>query len=205
MQTTSILSRLVPDFYLETPAPHTFRRAIILILLLHQLVVTFPSQQPYLDQIKYLVPNLLERPSAAYSWISTLARSLRTLNFVQFETLSHPDAFEYLLPLSPPISSSDVTAAKWFRELPQIALRALVSRLRLKARDEAWLVIRNAYRELSSSDEMQMWLGKRLFFDSFGSEATVVRFHTWVQERCRDGQLRSKEGTEGRWIVCKAR
>jgi len=201
-QTTSILSRLVPDFYSETPIPHTSRRAIILILLLHQLVASFPSQQAYLNQIKHLVPNSLERPSAAYSWISTLTRSLRTLNFVQFETLSHPDAFEHLLPFSPPIPSSDVVAAK---ELPRIALHALVSRLRLKARDEAWIVVRNAYRELSSSDETQMWLGKRLFFDSFGSDATVVRFHDWVQERCRDGELRSKEGVEGRWTVCRAR
>lgn len=205
VQTTSVLSRLVPDIYSASSAPQPFRLTTILILLLHQLVISFPSQQPYLDQIKHLVPNLLERPSAAYLWISALARSLRTSNFVQFEKLSHPDAFEHLLPSSRSIPSSNIKTTTVFRDLPRNAILALVSQLRLKARDETWRVVRNAYRELSSSDETQMWLGKRLFFDSFGSEATVVRFDEWVRERCRDGQLRPKEGVEGRWMVCKAR
>lgn len=205
VQTTSILSRLVPNIYSAVPTPQPFRLITILILLLHQLVIAFPSQQPYLDQIRCVVPNLLERPSAAYLWISTLSRSLRTLNFVQFERLSRSDAFEHLLPPSRPIPSSNVMATTVFHDLPRIAVNALVSRLRLKARDEAWMVVRNAYRELSSSDETQAWLGKRLFFNSFGSEATVVRFDEWVRERCRDGQLRLKEGVEGRWMICKPR
>ncbi|KAF8546737.1 hypothetical protein OG21DRAFT_1047994 [Imleria badia] len=205
VQTTSILSRLVPDIYSASPPPQSFRLTTILILLLHQLVISFPSQQTYLEQIKSLVPNLLERPSAAYLWISGLARSLRTSNFVQFEKLSHPDAFDPLLPLSCSVPSSNVTTATAFQDLPRNAVHALVSRLRLKARDEAWIVVRNAYRELSSSDETQTWLGKRLFFDNFGSEATAVRFDEWVRERCRDGQLRPKQGVEGRWTVCKAR
>ncbi|KAG6377003.1 hypothetical protein JVT61DRAFT_1046 [Boletus reticuloceps] len=205
LQTTSILPRLVPYIYLASPGPQPYRLTTILILLLHHLVISFPSQQAYLEQIKYLVPNLLERPSAAYFWISALARSLRTSNFVQFEKLSHPDAFEHLLPSSCPISSSNDRAAIVFRDLPRNAIHALVSRLRLKAREEAWIVVRNAYRELSSSDETQMWLGKRLFFDNFGFEATVVRFDEWVREKCRDGHLRPKAGVEGRWMVCKAR
>lgn len=205
VQTTSILSRLVPDIYSTIATPQPSRTTTVLILLLHHLIISFPSQQSYLDQVKYVVPNLLGRPSTAYLWISTLARSLRTLNFVQFERLSHPDAYEHLLPSSRPITSSVVTPATVFHDLPRIAVHTLVSRLRLKARDEAWIVVRNAYRELSSSDETQIWLGKRLFFDSFGCEATVVRFDEWVRERCRDGHLRPKEGVEGRWMVCKAR
>lgn len=205
MQTTSILSRLVPDIYSTTSAPQPHRLATILILLLHQLVISFPSQKTYLEQIKYLVPNLLERPSPAYLWISSLARSLRTLNFVQFERLSHPDAFDHLLHSPRLIPSLDVKATTTFQDLPRNAVHALVSQLRLKARNEAWIVVRNAYRELSSSDETQMWLGKRLLFDNFGSEATVVRFDEWVRERCQDGQLRPKEGAKGRWMVCKAR
>ncbi|KAI9573675.1 hypothetical protein HD554DRAFT_913885 [Boletus coccyginus] len=206
VQTTSILSRLVPHIYLAGPTPQPSRLTSVLILLLHQLVISFPSQQTYFEQIKYLVPNFLERSSAAYLWISALARSSRTLNFVQFEKLSHPDAFAHLLPLSyPDPSSANARAATVFHDLPRNAVHALVSRLRLKARDEAWIVVRNAYRELSSSDETQVWLGKRLLFDNFGCEATAVRFDEWVRERCRDGQLRPKEGVEGRWMVCKAR
>jgi len=205
VQTTSILSHLVPDIYSTTSAPQPFRLTSILISLLHQLVISFPSQRSYLERIKYLTPNLLERPSSAYLWISTLARSLRTLNFVQFEQLSQPDAFEHLLPPSRPVPPSNTSASAVLRDLPQSAVNELVFRLRLKARDESWRVVRNAYREISLSDETQLWLGKRLFFDSFGSEATVVRFDEWVRERCRDGQLRPKEGVEGRWMVCKAR
>lgn len=207
VQTTSILSHLVPDIYSTTSVPQPFRLTSILISLLHQLVISFPSQRSYLGRIKYLAPNWLERSSSAYLWISTLARSLRTRNFVEFEQLSQPDAFEHLLPPSRPVQPSSISASAVLRvrDLPRSAVHELVSRLRLKARDESWRVVRNAYREISLSDETQLWLGKRLFFDSFGSEATVVRFDEWVRERCRDGQLRPKEGVEGRWMVCKAR
>ncbi|KAG8214519.1 hypothetical protein J3R82DRAFT_9577 [Butyriboletus roseoflavus] len=114
---TSILSRLLPDVYSATPAPQPFRLTTILILLLHQLVIAFPSQQTYLEQVRYIVPNLLERPSDVYLG------------------LSHPDAFKHLLPSSRPIASSDVRVTTVLQDLPRIAVHALVSRLRLKARD----------------------------------------------------------------------
>ncbi|KAF9242634.1 hypothetical protein BU15DRAFT_43837 [Melanogaster broomeanus] len=203
VQTTSILSHLVPDIYPKLTTRQPFRLATMLILLLHHLVTSYPSQRTYFEQIRQITPNYLERPSAAYSWISAVAQSLRTSNFVQFEQLSHPDAFDYLLPPPRPRSNPKDTGA--FSDLPKDAVYALISRLRSKAREKAWIVVRNAYRELSSSDETRSWLGRHLFFDSFGSEVTVVRFDEWMQQRHRDGHLRPKEGAEGRWMVCKAR
>ncbi|KAF9220909.1 hypothetical protein BS17DRAFT_786162 [Gyrodon lividus] len=203
MQTTSILSHLVPDIYSKTIPPQPFRLATTLILLLHHLVASYPSQRTYFEQMRQITPNSLEQLSAAYSWISALAQSLRTSNFVQFEQLSHPDAFDHLLPPSCPRSDPKCTGA--FPNLPRDAVYGLISRLRSKTRDRAWMVVRNAYRELSSSDETRLWLGKRLLFDSFGSEVSVVRFDEWVQEGCRDGHLIPKEGVEGRWKICKAR
>ncbi|KIJ64404.1 hypothetical protein HYDPIDRAFT_111715, partial [Hydnomerulius pinastri MD-312] len=202
VQTTSILSHLVPDMYTSTTSRQPYRLVTVLVLLLHHLLVTYPAQRTYLEQIRQVTPNLLERPSAAYSWISTLARNLRTSNFVQFEQLSKPIAFERLLP---PRSISDPKSTAPFPNLPQDVIYALVSRLRSKARDRAWMIVRNSYRELSSSEEMQSWLGRRLCFDNFGCETSIIRFDEWVEERCRDGHLRPKEGVEGRWMVCKAR
>jgi hypothetical protein len=203
VQTTSILSHLIPDIYPKTTSPQPSGLATILVLLLHHLVTSYPSQRTYFEQIRQIIPKYLERPSAGYSWVSALAQSLRSQNFVRFEQLSHPDAFDHLLPPSRPRPNPKYIGT--FPNLPRDAVYALISRLRSKTRDRAWIVVRNAYRELSSSSETRSWLGRRLFFDSFGSETTIVRFDEWIQERCRDGHLRPKEGVEDRWMVCKAR
>ncbi|KAF8843350.1 hypothetical protein BDN67DRAFT_1027982 [Paxillus ammoniavirescens] len=203
VQTTSILSHLVPDIYPKTTSSQASGLATMLVLLLHHLVTSYPSQKTYFEQIRQITPKYLERPSQGYSWVSALAQSLRSQNFVRFEQLSHPNEFDHLLPPSHPRPNSKYIGT--FPNLPRDAVYALISRLRLKTRDRAWIVVRNAYRELSSSSEARSWLGRRLFFDSFGSETTVVRFDEWIQERCRDGHLRPKEGVEDRWMVCKAR
>ncbi|KIK92493.1 hypothetical protein PAXRUDRAFT_13199 [Paxillus rubicundulus Ve08.2h10] len=203
VRTTSILSHLVPDIYPKATSPQPSSLTTMFVLLLHHLVTSYPSQRTYFEQIRQITPKHPERPSAGYSWISALAQSLRAQNFVRFEQLSHPDAFDHLLP--PLRSRSSSKCIGTFPNLPREAVYALISRLRSKTRDRAWIVVRNAYRELSSSDETRSWLGRRLFFDSFGSETTVVRFDEWIQERCREGHLRPREGVKDRWLVCKAR
>ncbi|KAH7885414.1 hypothetical protein F5I97DRAFT_1382091 [Phlebopus sp. FC_14] len=197
-QTTSILSHPLPSMYASTNAPHPSCFVTVLIILLHNLVNAYPSQRTYFEQLKQITPNFLERSSPPYGWIATLALSLRTLNFIRFEQLSRPAAFEQLLPPVP-----DAIGA--FRNLPRDALSSLVSRLRLKARGTAWAVLRNGYRELSSSEGTRSWLCRQLLFESIALEHPAVHFEEWVEEECRHGHLRRKEGIDGRWIVCKPR
>ncbi|KAG1842989.1 hypothetical protein DFJ58DRAFT_805199 [Suillus subalutaceus] len=187
IQTSSILSHLLPELY--TSASIQPPISSVLISLLHHLIAGYPSQKTYFEHLSCLSPN------EAYAWISNLATSLRTLNYIRVEALSRHDVYRHILSVS---KSSDETNDELVR-LSQDAVHALVERLRSKARDKAWVVLRSAYRELSASEETQTWMTKCL---TAFNRADV---REWMNERCRDGHLRPKEGTVGRWIVCKVR
>ncbi|OAX33220.1 hypothetical protein K503DRAFT_851960 [Rhizopogon vinicolor AM-OR11-026] len=199
-QTSSILSHLLPDLY--TSASIQPPITSVLILLLHHLTAGYPSQRTYFDHLSHLSPNVLDRTSEAYGWISNLAMCLRTRNYIRFDALSRHDVYERLLPVS---TSSDEKRNRLDR-LPQDALQALVDRLRNKARDGTWMVLRGAYRELSASDESRAWLIKCLLLSSEQASTSNLSFEEWMDGRCQEGHLRPKEeGAKGRWIVCKVR
>ena len=86
----------------------------------------------------------------------------------------------------------------------------LVDSVRAKARATAWLVIRSAYRELhcvpppvdvpvvaASTSE---WLARSLALHPAEAMKAV---DIWLEQKCAEGEVRRKEGAEGRWIVCK--
>ncbi|OJA11457.1 hypothetical protein AZE42_08344 [Rhizopogon vesiculosus] len=198
-QTSSILSHLLPELY--TSASIQPPIASVLILLLHHLTAGYPSQRTYFDHLSRLSPNVLDRTSEAYGWVSNLAMCLRTRNYIRFDALSRRDVYERLLPAS---TSSDEKRNRLDR-LPRDALQALVDRLRNKARDGTWMVLRSAYRELSASDESRAWLIKCLLLSSEQASTSDLSFEEWMDGRCQEGHLRPKEGAKGRWIVCKVR
>lgn len=197
IQTSSILSHLLPELY--TSASIQPPISSVLILLLHHLIAGYPSQKTYFEHLSCLSPNVLDRTSEAYLWISTLAASLRTLNHIKVEALSRHDAYKQFLSVS---KSSDETDDELVR-LSQDAVHALVERLRSKARDKAWVVLRSAYRELSASEETQTWMAKCLLLSTEQTSGSGLSLQEWMDGRCRDGHLRPKEGAVGRWIVCK--
>ena len=128
--------------------------------------------------------------------------SLRTHNYIRFETFSRRDVYERLLPVS---TTSDEKRTR-LDGLPRDALQSLVDRLRDKGRDMTWMVLRSAYRELSASDESRAWLGKCLLLSS--EQPTSIpgpSFEEWMDGRCQDGHVQPKGGAKGRWIVCKVR
>lgn len=199
IQTSSILSHLLPELY--TSASIQPPISSILISLLQHLIAGYPSQKTYFEHLSCLSPNVLDRTSEAYVWISNLATSLRTLNHIRVEALSRHDVYKHILSVSKsPIETNDELV-----RLSQDAMHALVERLRSKARDKAWVVLRSAYRELSASEETQTWMTKCLLLSTEQTSASNLSLEEWMNERCRDGHLRPKEGAVGRWIVCKVR
>jgi hypothetical protein len=199
IQTSSILSHLLPELY--TSASIQPPISSVLISLLHHLIAGYPSQKTYFEHLSCLSPNVLDRTSEAYVWISNLATSLRTLNHIRVEALSRHDVYKHILSVSKsPIETNDELV-----RLSQDAMHALVERLRSKARDKAWVVLRSAYRELSASEETQTWMTKCLLLSAERTSASNLSLEEWMNERCRDGHLRPKEGVVGRWIVCKVR
>ncbi|KAG1766156.1 hypothetical protein EDD22DRAFT_878631 [Suillus occidentalis] len=196
IQTSSILSHLLPELYnsalIQPPI------SSVLMSLLHHLIAGYPSQKTYFEHLSRLSPNVLDRTSEAYVWISNLATSLRTLNHIRVEALSRHDVYSHILAVSK--SSNEINNA-----LSQDAVRALVERLRSKARDKAWVVLRSAYRELSASEDTRTWMAKCLLLSTGQTCASGLSLEEWIDGRCRDGHLRPKEGAVGRWIVCKVR
>lgn len=199
IQTSSILSHLLPELY--TSASIQPPIGSVLISLLHHLIAGYPSQKTYFEHLSCLSPNVLDRTSEAYVWISNLATSLRTLNHIRVEALSQHDVYRHILTVSK--SSNETNDA--LTRLSQDAVHALVERLRSKARDKAWVVLRSAYRELSASEETQTWMAKYLLLSTGQASTTGLSVKEWMDGRCRDGHLRPKEGAVGRWIVCKVR
>lgn len=102
------------------------------------------------------------------------------------------------------------------------AMCILVEGIRAKARATAWFILRSAYRELhclplpvnppkAGAEEPSPtteWLARSLALHSLGSTAADVgeimqMVDEWLAQRCDQGEVKRKEGAEGRWIVCK--
>ncbi|KAI5981716.1 hypothetical protein EDD15DRAFT_2331110 [Pisolithus albus] len=271
LDTTSILSRLVPGMYTavlqpnqpsqlssslppaslalsSTPSP-TSRPCYILqsrsslpsrlsaslaaiLMLLHTLILTHPSQRAYFDTLKSIPECVLDRKSEMYGWIRAVARSLGRCNFVEFEKLTRGSGIPEFVTsiwvwypksrltnskpdlnlnshstsvsssrLSKTVSSVHILRFQCKPDLPKTALCVLLSRLRAKARDRAWVIFRSAYREMSEEDKLTRWLERYLALESVGS-ASLGGIE---EEREKDGHIRRKEGVVGKWVVCKVR
>ncbi|KAH7907331.1 hypothetical protein BJ138DRAFT_1014702 [Hygrophoropsis aurantiaca] len=217
VQTTSILSHLIPDMYQITksagPSNSDLNRlASVLICLLHHLVMAYPSQQTFRDQLDTISPLLLDCSSPAYVWITSLARSLRLLDYVKFDEMSRPSSFdEFVFPShnSLPTIQTQQTPERPSKsptyDLPRAAVYSLVKRLRMKMREKTWLILRSAYREMSTADEMREWFSRTLLLTSVYPETRTTSMEEWMAARAKAGDVRPKEGMEGRWIINKVR
>ncbi|KAI6014707.1 hypothetical protein BKA83DRAFT_4343518 [Pisolithus microcarpus] len=265
LDTTSILSRLVPGMYTAVLQPtqppqlssslpsaspalsstqHGYHPPIL--MLLHTLILTHPSQRAYFDTLQSIPERILDRKSEMYGWIRAVARSLGRCDFVEFEKLTRgSDIFEFVtsvgdvkgvdsdldpksrLANSKPdsnlnshststVPSEHVLRSQRKPDLPKTALRVLLSRLRAKARDRAWVIFRSAYREMSEEDKLRRWLERYLALESVESASLEkmeecvlgmgkIALDDWMRERERDGHIRRKEGAAGKWVVCKVR
>lgn len=95
------------------------------------------------------------------------------------------------------------------------AMCVLVEDVRAKAQATAWLVIRSAYKELhcvpppadapAAHHSTSEWLAKSLALHSIECNVTepIKAVNAWLEQKCTEGEVRRKEGSEGRWIVCK--
>lgn len=195
-QATSILPRLLPDLYLTSPSGSSNAHClpIVLLSLMFQLASGYPSQTTFQKHLQALPPSFLPLGSDAFVWITSIAAGLRTRNYVQLERLTRKESWtmlcvEFDRPATPGTHNDG---------LPKIAMQTLVDTLRTRARTSAWAVIRSAYRELSchSGSQTREWISRSLL--SYDADA-------WLHEKAKDGEVRPKEGVEGRWSLCKVR
>jgi len=215
-QTTTILSHLIPDLY--STISTSLRDLTTLISLVHHLAAAYPSQSTFRQHLHSLPPSLRFPDSESCAWITSLASSLRSLNYSKFEELTRPSSFSHLLIVSNelgPKTSSKTTPSESFdsvhssANLANRALQTLVEALRTTAREKTWHIIRSAYRELACHPESgatRDWLERSLALPSIVPTGKAINLDDWLEKKCGEGQIRKKDGTtEGRWIICKVR
>ncbi|KAI6098125.1 hypothetical protein F5141DRAFT_438916 [Pisolithus sp. B1] len=212
-----------------------------ILMLLHTLILAYPSQRAYFDTLQSIPECILDRKSDIYGWIRAVARCLGGCDFVEFENLTRGSGvFEFVTSVgdvkgvdsnldlklrladSKPVSNLSLNSHSTFVSNSHLrktvpTLRVLLSRLRAKARDRAWVIFRSAYREMSEEDESKKWLERYLALESVEGASLEemeervnlglgkITFDDWIRERERDGHIRRREGVVGRWVVCKVR
>jgi len=231
VQTTSILSHLLPDLYRSiAPEPSPSIRGhralpTAVLSLLHNLVSGYPSQSRYFEQLHSLPRTFMPRTSDAYRWLCELTRCLRGRNYARLNSLTCPEVFRSFAPTPVESHEADAAAKKGTetrgqdhrRDLYSQAMGTLVNALREKARETAWLVLRSAYREFACPpaagselpDDTSQWLARSLVLLPAGSgneqkrAVAIKAVNEWLEERSKEGEVRKKDGMEGRWVVCK--
>lgn len=220
-QTTSVISHLIPALYQSCPE-HSARRAeTVLLSLLHFLVAGYPSQSRYFEHLHSLPKSYLPADHPMRVWIQDLAQTLRSRNYARLDHLTNREACSRLIETD--IHTGTVVtehSPARPKKSPNIdlvlqALYTLAHTLRTKASETIWLVIRSAYRELSlppppavEPASTRNWLCRSLalrpvvIVDNSDEHCLV---DAWMAKRQALGDVRPREGVEGRWIVTKGK
>ncbi len=191
-----------------------------LLSSLHFLVSGYPSQSRYFEHLHSLPLSFLPESSPARSWLQDLARTLRMRNYSRLENLTSRETYEGILKAAgAPRAAADAHPSRKHSYPIDLILEAmctLMDSLRTKARETNWLVLRVAYRELSlpkpsDSDPAptRLWLYRSLALGSVERAShsekidAISLLDAWIESRQAQGDIRAKEGVEGRWTVIK--
>ncbi|PFH49947.1 hypothetical protein AMATHDRAFT_146437 [Amanita thiersii Skay4041] len=202
---SAIIPYLVPELYLSCPSPHPNVMPAILVSLAHHLLVSYPSQGPFQQQLDSIPTSVFPKTSVARLWIASLSASVRTRDYAKFEKLSRQTSILHALGL--PENSLPQSGSGQKSDLGLLAICASIDALRHRTRETTWSVMRSAYRELACQSESQTrsWLERSLCLQSNLSSQSTMALDDWLQQQSELGTVRPKEGVEGRWIVCKIR
>lgn len=197
----------------KTP-PHATksRQYATVASLLHFLITAYPSQSRYSEHLSSIPTDYIS--SGVRSWLRELTRALRLHNFAWLERYTSRDVLlDRLDCASIGVPRNESNAP---RDLATEALATLLDALRSKASVTTWAILRSAYYELScptpsegTSSLTRDWLLRSLLlcdvaFKEDADDDTAI-LDTWIQGKHKLGELRPKEGVEGRWVICKVR
>ncbi|KAL1760177.1 hypothetical protein FB107DRAFT_203350 [Schizophyllum commune] len=232
-----VVSQITPELYGRTEGPHPNAALAFTIALLYHLATSFPSQVVFQQQLALFregSPSLLPPHSPEYTWIRSLAASLRQMNVARFSRLASPPAIpisdgpdelaaaldhlslgERATSGTPTATPRDPSMPRSSRPLADNALHAALDMLREKVREHAWEVLRAAYKELSSTADGAPWLARSLALDvephskdgkpvSEDAYPSPEDLTHWLEGQARLGRVKRKEGVAGRWLVCKS-
>ncbi|KAI0087046.1 hypothetical protein BDY19DRAFT_894022 [Irpex rosettiformis] len=218
VQTTSIIPHLLPAMY--QALPNSTPVITILLSSLHFLASGYPSQSRYFDHLHSLPTFFFLESHPAASWLRDLSWTLRSHTYSNLEKLTTREACAHILEIPEHTKGNDgeLPPQKYSYPVNLVleALCTLVDTLREKARETNWLVLRTAYREVSLPKPCDTdpaptrdWLCRSLTLCSVSRVSSpktvddVALLDTWIESRRAQGDVRPKEGVEGRWIVVK--
>lgn len=219
-QTTSVISHILPVYQSSVNNLHKSLTTAVLSLL-HFLVAGYPSQNRYFQHLHSLPRSLLPPDSSSGLWLRQMSHALRSRNYARFEHLTNRAACEQALPTGQSHGDIKPWNSAGARSRPSLdlsreALCTLVENLRTKARESNWLVLRSAYREWTlpttadaAPGSTREWLIQSLALRSVVGDrhdSTLDIFQMlddWIERRRSSGDVRPKEGVEGRWVVNK--
>lgn len=199
-QIGSIIPHLFGDLLRTNISNEKDPSVTILVCLLYHLVAEYPSQLTYRNFLDSLSSGFRFKDTSAYAWIKNLSRSIRTRNYVHFESLTRQSALVDIVGDRCPDSAS-------IQHVATLAFYSLVDSLHSRNRSMTWTVLRSAYRELSchSESETRAWLTRTLVLHPVASPKAVADLDGWLESESLLGHVRRKNGVDGRWIVCKVR
>lgn len=210
-QTTSVITHLIPNMYKAHKDLQKRSTLSIVASLLHFLVAAYPSQSRYFEHLS-TIPRTFLSPETQ-RWLKDLTRALRQRSYaILGQMTSRSSALAALH-----IDKEAETGKSTMDNPSYLALEAiftLLDTLRAKARDTTWAIVRAAYREFycpvtndPTPPPVRDWLVRSLALQPVASRKEDVDdaklLDIWIQERVTCGELRQKEGVEGRWIICK--
>jgi hypothetical protein len=214
-QTTSIISHLVPGMYATQRDLPSSSESSTVVSLLHFLAIGYPSQSRYMEHLGSVPKAFLS--AVPRRWLRDLTCALRQHNFARLERLTTRASALKALRLDPEVDiKSRNSTTEGPANLVLEAMCTLLDSLRARARETAWAVLRSAYRELScprpseaAPSHTRDWLLRSLTLQAVAYKKARDKDDTlldeWIQQRVSSGELRPKEGVDGRWIVCKAK
>lgn len=168
----------------------------ILITLLSRLDTSYPSQRDYYeDRQGFLSSGCITPYSPTVSWLASLAGAIRSCNYYRVEALTRPKVYLSLLDSRPQKSCERAV------DLDSLSVRAMISSLHDRLRDQSWPILRAAYREMTCLPRVtdtSEWLKRSLILDS---SKTAVG--TWFKQQSEKGHVKAKEEAEGKWIIIK--
>jgi len=161
------------------------------IILLHHLRLQYPAQSDFLTEVHKSKTSSQLREHA-----KAIAASLRRNNYAFLEKLTDLNEGGSL--------SLIIHQTHPNEPIFGYTIRALISQIRERAREEAWKGLKSAYRELTVDAASGDWLKRSLLIDpnEFGYERDQ-EIHAWLEKRLTQGEIALKEGTKSRFLIRK--
>jgi hypothetical protein len=186
-----------------TPNSRPIREPPAVIALLSTLVSSYPSQSTYHGLLRSFPVHIVPATSIGRRWLKSLAFALRSSNFYQLHRLATPAHWPPFLHLN-----RDRPAARFPRsQLASLAGAALLSRLQEKAQLHTWAILRVVYPQFAcqTGSPTRSWLARSLRLSPrvIGDDDGEVELDVWLSSRAGEGEIKLKEGVEGRWVVVK--